>query len=41
MQREVTIVAAVHHAEDLPRGVMRRLHLHNRQARVEDSQFAT
>jgi molybdate transport system ATP-binding protein len=41
MQREVTIVAAVHHAEDLPRGMMRRLHLHNRQARVEDSQSAT
>jgi molybdate transport system ATP-binding protein len=41
MQREVTIVAAVHHAEDLPRGMMRRLHLHNRHARVEDSHFAT
>ena len=41
MQREVTIVAAVHHAEDLPRGMMRRLHLHNRHARVEDSYSAT
>jgi ABC-type molybdenum transport system ATPase subunit/photorepair protein PhrA len=41
MLRDVTIVAAVHHAEDLPRGMMRRLHLHNRQARVEDSRFAT
>jgi molybdate transport system ATP-binding protein len=41
MQRQVTIVAAVHHAEDLPRGIRKRLHLHNRQARVEDSHFAT
>ena len=41
MQRRVTIVAAVHHAEDLPRGMMRRLHLHKRQARVEDSYSAT
>jgi molybdate transport system ATP-binding protein len=41
MQREVTIVAAVHHAEDLPRGMTRQLHLHNRHARVEDSHFAT
>jgi molybdate transport system ATP-binding protein len=41
MQREVTVVVAVHHAEDLPRGMMRRLHLHNRHARVEDSLFAT
>ena len=41
MQRRVTIVAAVHHAEDLPRGMTRALHLHKRQARVEDSQFAT
>jgi molybdate transport system ATP-binding protein len=37
MQRQVTIVAAVHHAEDLPRGMTRQLHLHKRQARVEDS----
>ena len=41
MRRHVTIVAAVHHAEDLPRGMTRRLHLHKRQARVEDSHFAT
>ena len=38
MQRQVTIVAAVHHAEDLPRGMTRTLHLHKRQARVD---FAT
>jgi molybdate transport system ATP-binding protein len=41
MQRQVTIVAAVHHAEDLPRGMIRELHLHKRHARVADSQFAT
>jgi len=41
MEREVTVVAAVHHAEDLPRGMMRQLHLHKRHARVEDSHFAT
>jgi molybdate transport system ATP-binding protein len=41
MQREVTIVAAVHHAEDLPRGISKQLHLHNRHARIEDSHFAT
>jgi molybdate transport system ATP-binding protein len=37
MHRQVTIVAAVHHAEDLPRGMTRALHLHKREARVEDS----
>jgi molybdate transport system ATP-binding protein len=37
MRRQVTIVAAVHHAEDLPRGMLRELHLHKRQARAEDS----
>jgi molybdate transport system ATP-binding protein len=41
MRRQVTIVAAVHHAEDLPRGMTRELHLHKRQARVADSHFAT
>jgi molybdate transport system ATP-binding protein len=41
MRREVTLVAAVHHAEDLPRGMLKQLHLHNRHARVEDSLFAT
>jgi ABC-type molybdenum transport system ATPase subunit/photorepair protein PhrA len=41
MRRQVTIVAAVHHAEDLPRGMTRRLHLHKRHARIEDSYFAT
>jgi molybdate transport system ATP-binding protein len=41
MQGQVTIVAAVHHSEDLPRGMTRELHLHKRQARVAVSQFAT
>ncbi|HEY2463390.1 MAG TPA: ATP-binding cassette domain-containing protein [Steroidobacteraceae bacterium] len=41
MQRQVTLVAAVHHAEDLPRGMTRELHLHKRHARVADLYFAT
>jgi ABC-type molybdenum transport system ATPase subunit/photorepair protein PhrA len=41
MQRQVTVVAAVHHAEDLPRGMMYGLHLHKQQASVADSYFAT
>jgi molybdate transport system ATP-binding protein len=41
MRRQVTLVAAVHHAEDLPRGMQRALHLHKRQALIEDRQFAT
>ncbi|HEX3604158.1 MAG TPA: ATP-binding cassette domain-containing protein [Steroidobacteraceae bacterium] len=41
MQRRLTVVAAVHHAEDLPRGMTHALHLHKRQARCEDSYSAT
>jgi molybdate transport system ATP-binding protein len=41
MQRRVTVVAAVHHAEDLPRGMTHGLHLHKRHASVADSYFAT
>jgi molybdate transport system ATP-binding protein len=41
MQRQVTVVAAVHHAEDLPRGMTHGLHLHKRHASVADSYFAT
>jgi molybdate transport system ATP-binding protein len=41
MQRQLTVVAAVHHAEDLPHGMTHALHLHKRQARGEDSYFAT
>jgi molybdate transport system ATP-binding protein len=41
MEDHVTVVTAVHHAEDLPRGTRRELHLHKRHAWVEDSHFAT
>jgi molybdate transport system ATP-binding protein len=41
MQRQLTVVAAVHHAEDLPHGMTHALHLHKRQAVREDSYFAT
>ena len=41
MRRRLTVVAAVHHAEDLPRGMTHALHLHKRQARCDDSNFAT
>jgi molybdate transport system ATP-binding protein len=41
MQRQVTVVAAVHHAEDLPRGMTNGLHLHKRHASAADSYFAT
>jgi molybdate transport system ATP-binding protein len=41
MRSQVTIVAAVHHAEDLPRGMTQGLHLHKQHAQVEDSYFAT
>ena len=38
MQRQLTVVAAVHHAEDLPHGMTHALHLHKGQARRD---FAT
>ena len=41
MRRRLTLVAAVHHAEDLPRGMTHGLHLHKRHARVADSYSAT
>jgi molybdate transport system ATP-binding protein len=41
MRRRVTVVAAVHHAEDLPRGMTHELHLHKRHARITDSYSAT
>jgi molybdate transport system ATP-binding protein len=41
MRRHVTIVIAVHHAEDLPRGMTQGLRLHKRRAWVEDFHFAT
>jgi molybdate transport system ATP-binding protein len=41
MARGVTLVVAVHHAEDLPRGMTHGLHLHKRQALSVDAYFAT
>jgi molybdate transport system ATP-binding protein len=41
MQRGVTLIIAVHHAEDLPRGITHGLRLHKRQASLLDSEFAT
>jgi len=41
MRRRLTLVAAVHHAEDLPRGMTHGLHLHKRHASVADSYSAT
>jgi molybdate transport system ATP-binding protein len=41
MRRRVTLVAAVHHAEDLPRGMTHGLHLHKRRAQLTDSYSAT
>jgi molybdate transport system ATP-binding protein len=41
MQHQVTLVAAVHHAEDLPRGMTHGLHLHKQHASLVDSYFAT
>jgi molybdate transport system ATP-binding protein len=38
MQGGVTVIAAVHHPEDLPRGITHALHLHKRQACIH---FAT
>ncbi len=36
MRRRIALVMAVHHPEDLPRGVRRRLYLHERRARAFD-----
>ena len=41
MRSGVTLVIAVHHTEDLPRGMTHGLHLHKQQARVADSYSAT
>jgi molybdate transport system ATP-binding protein len=41
MRRRLTLVAAVHHAEDLPRGMTHGLHLHKRHAHVTDPYSAT
>jgi molybdate transport system ATP-binding protein len=37
----VTLIIAVHHAEDLPRGMTHALHLHKRRATATDLRFAT
>jgi molybdate transport system ATP-binding protein len=36
LMKQATLVIAVHHAEDLPRGMTRGLHLHNRRAYAID-----
>jgi molybdate transport system ATP-binding protein len=36
MRRHVTVLAAVHHAEDLPPGITHALHLHNRRAHAAE-----
>lgn len=41
MQRGVSVISAVHHPEDLPRGMTHALHLHKRQAHIASSHFAT
>ncbi len=41
MRRRVTLVAAVHHSEDLPRGMIHSLRLHKRQAHVQSATQAT
>ena len=37
MRRRVSIIAAVHHPEDLPHGMTHALHLHKRQARSDSA----
>jgi ABC-type molybdenum transport system ATPase subunit/photorepair protein PhrA len=41
MRRHVALVAAVHHAEDLPPGMTHRLDLGGRRASAARLQFAT
>jgi molybdate transport system ATP-binding protein len=41
MRRGMTLIAAVHHAEDLPPGMTHGLHLHKRSACIADSYSAT
>jgi ABC-type molybdenum transport system ATPase subunit/photorepair protein PhrA len=41
LMKRLTLVIAVHHAEDLPRGMTHALRLHNRRAFLLDSQSAT
>ena len=41
MKRRLTVIAAVHHAEDLPRGMTHGLHLHKQRAWLSDPYSAT
>jgi molybdate transport system ATP-binding protein len=41
LMTRVTLIIAVHHAEDLPRGMTHELRLHNRRAYATDSHSAT
>jgi molybdate transport system ATP-binding protein len=41
MRKQLTVVIAVHHTEDLPRGMTHGLHLHKRRAIPTDGYFAT
>jgi molybdate transport system ATP-binding protein len=41
MQRRVSVIAAVHHPEDLPRGMTHGLYLHKGRAYLKDPYFAT
>jgi ABC-type molybdenum transport system ATPase subunit/photorepair protein PhrA len=40
MKQRRTLIIAVHHVEDLPRGMTHGLHLHNRRARLADAYSA-
>jgi ABC-type molybdenum transport system ATPase subunit/photorepair protein PhrA len=41
LMKRLTLIVAVHHAEDLPRGMTHGLRLHNRRAHPSDSYSAT
>jgi molybdate transport system ATP-binding protein len=41
LMKRLTLIVAVHHPEDLPRGMTHALHLHNRGAHAIDFQSAT
>jgi len=41
LMKQVTLIVAIHHAEDLPRGMSHGLRLHNRRAYPVDSYSAT
>ncbi|GAC1667710.1 MAG: molybdate ABC transporter ATP-binding protein ModF [Steroidobacteraceae bacterium] len=41
LMRRATLIVAVHHPEDLPRGMTHGLHLHNRRAHATDLHSAT